>query len=288
MNKYNHLTHIKKIEIALINWQMIKKEYHLIKMTIDDIKLQCNYCNTIVEISIRDFNRNLNNGRNVSCSKKCELRRQKETFIKNYGVDHPCKNENVKRKLSANNGMKLDLTKKKMKETNLKKYGHQCSLHGSNKEKTKQIFIDKYGVDNPWKVPEIHAKATTPEIQKKKYLTRKKNNSFNTSKYEDQYYEKLKETFPKVIRQYKDERYPFACDFYIPELDIFIELNLHWTHGKEPFNQNNIEHQKILSDWNEKAKTSKFYKIALDVWTNKDVMKRKIAEMNNLTYIELF
>lgn len=288
MNKYNHLTHIKKIEVALINWQTIKKEYQLIKMTIDKIKLQCNHCNIIIEISIRDFNRNLNNGRNISCSKECELRRQKETFIKKYGIDHPCKTQEVKNKLSFNNGMKKNSSKQKMKQTNLKKYNHACSLHGLNEEKTKKIFIDKYSVDNPWKVPEIHAKATTPEIQKKKYLTHKKNNSFNVSKYEEQYYQKLKETFPNVIRQYKDKRYPFACDFYIPELDIFIELNLHWTHGKEPFDSNNIQHQEIIKKWNEKAKTSKFYKIALDVWTNKDVMKRIIAENNNLTYIEIF
>ena len=45
----------------------------------------------------------------------------------------------------------------------------------------------------------------------------------------------LKERYPDVITQYKDDRYPFACDFYIPSLDLFIECNYHWTHGGKPY-----------------------------------------------------
>ena len=32
----------------------------------------------------------------------------------------------------------------------------------------------------------------------------------------------------------KYDRYPFACDFYISSLDLFIECNYHWTHGGKP------------------------------------------------------
>ena len=38
-----------------------------------------------------------------------------------------------------------------------------------------------------------------------------------------------------VITQYKDDRYPFACNFYIPSLDLFIECNYHWTYGGKPY-----------------------------------------------------
>lgn len=34
-----------------------------------------------------------------------------------------------------------------------------------------------------------------------------------------------------VCPQYTSERYPFLCDFYIKPLDLYIELNLYWTHG---------------------------------------------------------
>ena len=33
----------------------------------------------------------------------------------------------------------------------------------------------------------------------------------------------------------KYDRYPFACDFYISSLDLFIECNYHWTHGGKPY-----------------------------------------------------
>lgn len=64
----------------------------------------------------------------------------------------------------------------------------------------------------------------------KQYLTKKKNNSFNKSSQEQKLYEELlKENKTKTIyRQYKDEvRYPYYCDFYIVEDDLFIELNAH-------------------------------------------------------------
>ena len=63
----------------------------------------------------------------------------------------------------------------------------------------------------------------------KQYLTRKKNDTFNTSESEQLLYEKLlKENTNKTIyRNYKCKRYPFYCDFYIKEDDLFIELNAH-------------------------------------------------------------
>lgn len=63
----------------------------------------------------------------------------------------------------------------------------------------------------------------------KDYITRKKNNSFNKSKVEEDLYTQLLiENKDKTIyRQYKDDRYPYYCDFYILEDDLFIELNNH-------------------------------------------------------------
>ena len=39
-----------------------------------------------------------------------------------------------------------------------------------------------------------------------------------------------------------------------------------------------------LEDWQERAKTSRFYKNAIYVWTNLDVRKQKCAKENNLNY----
>lgn len=118
----------------------------------------------------------------------------------------------------------------------------------------------------------------------KSYLTKKKNNSFNTSCVEQKLYEQLLEEnkHKTIYRQYKDDRYPFYCDFYIAEDDLFIELNAHWTHGGMPFDENNPKCIEQLNSWKEKAKTSQFYAQAIETWTIRDVAKRRCAEKNKL------
>jgi len=121
----------------------------------------------------------------------------------------------------------------------------------------------------------------------KEYLTKKKNNSFNTSKDEKILYENLLKDYEHktIYRNYKDEeRYPFYCDFYIKEDDLFIELNAHWTHGSRPFDPDNQECQEQLKIWQEKAKTSEFYRNAIETWTIRDVKKLATAKKNNLNY----
>lgn len=121
----------------------------------------------------------------------------------------------------------------------------------------------------------------------KQYLTRRNNNTFNTSSSENKLYEQLlKEHNSKTIyRNYKDDkRYPFYCDFYIKEDDLFIELNAHWTHGGMPYDPNNAKCQEQLEKWQEKAKTSKFYENAIYTWTVRDVKKQQCAKENNLNY----
>lgn len=121
----------------------------------------------------------------------------------------------------------------------------------------------------------------------KAFLTKKAHGTFNTSSEEKELYSKLlKENVNKTVyRQYRDlKRYPFYCDFYIVENDLFIELNAHWTHGGHPFNKDNPEDIKKLNEWKEKSKTSKFYKTAIEVWTARDVQKQKVAKENHLNY----
>ncbi len=125
-------------------------------------------------------------------------------------------------------------------------------------------------------------------IIEKQYNTKKENNSFNISRPENRVFEKLISKFPNTIRQYKTDEYPFMCDFYIPELDLYIEVNFHWTHGLKQFNENNNRCIKTLNKWVEKSAKSKFYQNAIYVWTKLDPLKRKTAKENNLNWIEFF
>lgn len=131
-------------------------------------------------------------------------------------------------------------------------------------------------------------------IKRKQYETKKKNHSFNSSTPEEKIKSIIVKKFPNFKYQYRSEKYPFSCDFYIPELDLYIEYQGIWTHGKisheilGPFNKNDRKHQEVLSIWQEKAKISKFYKIAIQVWTELDPLKRETARKNNLNWLEFF
>lgn len=128
--------------------------------------------------------------------------------------------------------------------------------------------------------------SNSPETKLKIYKSKKQNNSFNSSSYEENFYSNLLTIFENsdVVRQYKDERYPFACDFYIKPLDLFIELNICWTHGKMPFDNNNPECLTKLNHWKQKSISSKFYQNAIETWTIRDIEKLNILKENNLNY----
>lgn len=118
-----------------------------------------------------------------------------------------------------------------------------------DREKAKQTMLNRYGVEYYTASSELNELRNNKDIQTKIQATKRKNNTFNTSKPETEYYSYLCKQYGKknVIRQYKDlARYPFNCDFYITTEDLFIELNLFPTHGKEPFDSTNSEHLKYL------------------------------------------
>lgn len=192
--------------------------------------------------------------------------KSKETLLKKYGVDNPLKSKEVQ---------------EKVKETCLKKYGFECVFQNDTiKQQINKTNIKKYGVSIP---------SMNPEILNKIFDSRRKNHTFNTSKPEEELYLYIKEKFPSVRRQYKDkERYPWYCDFYIPELDLFLELNGTWTHGKHPFNINSKEDISILNIWKEKSKEHSWYKKAIEGWAIYDVKKRNKAKEEKLNYYEFW
>lgn len=110
--------------------------------------------------------------------------------------------------------------------------------------------------------------------------SKRKNGSFNKSEPEEIMFKELVKIFGEddIIRQYKEVRYPFACDFYIKSLDLFIELNASWTHGKHWFDKNNDKDVKKLELWKKKSDKSDFYKNAVTVWSEKDLEKKSYLE----------
>jgi hypothetical protein len=207
------------------------------------------------------------------------------TCLKKYGVDNVNKLSSTRSKIDRTNlkkyGSKFptqtDAIKNRTKQTCLKKYGVESHNQVESVKVTKQkVCLEKYGVDN---VSQISA------VKNKKYLTHKKNNSFNISKPERVAESALRAICSDLICQHKEDRYPFSCDFYSPTKDLFIECNFHWAHGKKPFDSNDMIDLAKLGYWQEKSKNSKFYKHAIKTWTVSDLEKRNIAAKNNLNYL---
>ena len=97
----------------------------------------------------------------------------------------------------------------------------------------KETMLTQYGASNPAQVPELKEKAI-------KTLQEYKDNNHmhQSSKYEIKLKDRLEELFGKdnIIYQHVDfDLYPFNCDFYIKPLNLWLELNGWWHHGKEPF-----------------------------------------------------
>lgn len=212
-----------------------------------------------------------------------------------YGVDHISKNEEIKCKARM---------------TNLKRYGVENVFQLPEvKQKAREAFFKKYGTQNVCDVEEFREKANegrarwrqSPEYPEKRkeitkhcWETRKKNGTCNTSKDEKEILELLNRKFENVQKEYKSEVYPFSCDFYIPKLDLYIEYQGFWTHLNEPFigTEDQLEKLEWLkmksNELNYKNKRKNMYKIAIEVWTIRDPLKRETARKNNLNWIEFF
>lgn len=234
-------------------------------------------------------------------------------YVKGGGC-RKCTSESIsKTKLNYSQEERENINKKR-KRTNLKKYGATAGPNAFGSKEYINIIQEKYGVDNPFQAEEIKEKIKQTNLEKygvenpaylektiqnshskeanrKRYLTHKKNNSFNTSKPEDDFYDYLLTIFNEndVFRNYKeDSRYPFACDFYIKSIDYFIELNLFFTHGLHLFDKNNPDDIRQLNIWKERTNGEDMYSFAIKVWTERDPLKHKYATDNNLNYLVLW
>ena len=215
-----------------------------------------------------------------SYNAKEKLEKYKQTCLNKYGYETPLKDKE-KRKIGI--------------ETSLRKYGVDHPFKSEViKEKYKKTCIEKYNVDwisksDIWKT-KMSDIMSSEKVQYNRNLNLKEHNSFNSSKPEEELFLYIKSKFPTVKRQYRDkEKYPWQCDFYIPELNYFIELNGNWTHGKHPYNKNNVDDKNQLELWKSKYKNAhKYYLNAIKTWTIYDVNKRETAKRNNLNFKEVW
>lgn len=249
---------------------------------------------------------------------------RKKTMMSKYGVDNPMKLDSVKDKIKqtclnrygVDNPRKLESVVDKARRTNTERYGDisyaktdkgiariqdtmekrygaknfmQSDAHldvvESMVEKSRQTQLKRYGVKHYSQSDE--AKKLMSVRKLKEFESKRKNGTFNASNGEMFVELKLIERFGKndVVKQYRSNEYPYACDFYVKSRDMYIELNYHWTHNTHWFDIKDEDDYSTFEEWFGKASESKFYDNAVHVWTVRDVQKRECAAKNRLNYV---
>lgn len=203
--------------------------------------------------------------------------RRVATSQSRYGVDHPSQRTSFRQEMSQY--MRDPENQRRIR---------------ANTVKTNQ---ERYGVAYAMQLPE-HRQAQSrrmsdPSHQRRIVSAKRENGTFNTSSSEDALHELLVEYADQlgmtVVRQHRDEdRYPFAVDFYIPERDLFIELNGSWSHGGHWYEVDREMDQKTVHTWCKKGEKSQYYLNALGTWTERDVRKREAARDAQLNYVTLW
>lgn len=236
-----------------------------------------------------------------NCSSKSEIVKEKtkQTCLKRYGVEYTGQ---------------IEEAKEKSKKTCLEKYGSEYYIGSKDclektiefsrqnynvdwftkseeiKNKAKETMLKRYGVEYSMQIPKnkeyMSYLMSSYEMQERRYNTMKRNHTFNSSSTEEELFLYIKSRFPTVVRQYKDKnRYPYFCDFYIPELDYFIELQGYYTHGKHPFDPNSNEDLQLIEYYKKKYGEDCQ---PITIWTIKDVEKRNCAKKHNLNFKEVW
>lgn len=213
--------------------------------------------------------------------KKCS------TNIALYGVPHVAQSPVIQAKTRATNLRRYGYTNAN-KRPFVRKHMSQIMKKNAPIKQNVDVIQDKiqstmrdiYGA--PVYTQSDDYKQNLDKIQAKKNATMRKNGTFSTSSVEEHV-----NGFDSFESQYnQDSRYPYLCDFYDKERDLFIEVNASWTHG---YHWYDVEKDAfICKKWTAKSKKSEYYVNALEVFTKRDVEKRETARVNNLNYVTLW
>ena len=284
-DEYSQTTFPEEIDILPFKqklWHFLKDIYVIPK---------CKICGNDVSFETRKNQW----GYHLYCSGDCAMHDEdvKQQMFKTKELLYGDKNYNNKEKLintisKRSNEEKREISERSKQTRLLKNDGKYFS--NESILKIKETTFNKYGVDSFTKTQMFRDLISDQQtiIQNKQYKTKKKNHSFNSSKIERELEEYFIVNGINYISQYKSDEYPFTCDFYFPDSNYYIEVQGNWTHGRHPFDSNDINDIEILNEWKSKSENSDFYKKAIYVWTEHDVKKRNIAKENKINYLEIF
>lgn len=278
-----------------------QKAYHFLN---DDLDLNLGHCQVCGKPT--RF-KNIRRGYSTFCSFTCATsspitqEKMKRTNLERYGCEHT---------------LSVKEFRDKGKETCLKKYGVEFASESPIvKEKAKATFMKRYGVKAYSCTDEYKQKmarfdvapAQRDEVKKARAATCQQRYGACCFLQSEQYFKqirgkksetrsKLEIGFENYLNKYgikyetqcHSDKYPYRCDFYLPDSDLFIELNGTWTHGKCVYNPYDPNCIKKLEVWKTKSASSNYYKKAIRTWTILDIEKIQWAERHSLNFLILY
>lgn len=179
--------------------------------------------------------------------------------IEKYGTTHPRKNKKKNKEINS-----------KIEHTRSENLKHTCSIQTNDLLNNTIKWLNSLNIE----IPDYR-------IETKHHLDINIPKNLLIAKYHN------------VKFNYKETRYPFRCDFYLPDFDIFIEYQSFKGHGEHPFNYNNPDDIARLLYWVEKADMRKLdrrnkYLAYVHTWVERDPMKRECAKKYKLNWFEFF
>lgn len=215
----------------------------------------------------------------------------KETNLKKYGIEYPLQNKEIHDK-TIEAGLKNKSYLKavpKVKKTKLERYGNENYHNAEKSSETKRNWTDEQKSQYVSRVKNTKLKRYgDPNYNNHEQAseTKKKNGTLGAevSKFESNWIEYIRKHYPNytIITQYKDKRYPWKCDCYIVELDLFIEFQGSYYHNWRPFD-NSKEH---IEEYNRMLNMSIQKQRIAKNWRYIDTEKREVAKKNNLNFLE--
>lgn len=207
--------------------------------------------------------------------------KSRKTCLEKYGVEYYGQTAEARKAQSERMKNNLDSVLSKTRASMLKLYGVKYSWESAAlRSKMQATMLQRYGSTSYPQSDEY--KQNVCVIQSKINATKCKNGTFNTLGIE----ERIKALKIFESQYNKDVRYPYLCDFYDKDRDLFIEVNASWTHGHHWYDA--VQDADVCNKWKEKSNESQYYACALDVFTKHDVEKRNIARSNDLNYVTLW
>lgn len=194
--------------------------------------VKCPYCETFYYRSAADQKSGSKSTcKNKACKKEHFLNETKNTLKKMFPDDDFINN--------------FQASKEKVLSSNKKNYDDPIKRK-EIEEKKAETNLRKTGYRSVLQNPENREKCNSLEACQKRYETMKKNNSFQKSKPEDAFFEFLSKYFKEIERQYVMAWWPI--DFYIRDIDTFIQLDGEYLHGltvtEEQLRESNVEKDK--------------------------------------------